>query len=79
MKHLIHLAASSSIICLPGCEDERNAFGDASGEAVLARYAAYGADTVVLEDGSGDIVVKAGEGVCRYRTDHIDNRCLKAI
>ncbi len=73
MQHLMQLAAAASTISLPSCDDERNAFGDASSEAVLARYAASGADTVVLKDGAGDIIVKSGNSVSRYRTSHIAN------
>lgn len=71
MRTLMHLAAGTSTICLPSCDDECQAFGDSSSEAVLTRYAAAGADTVVLKDGSGDVLVKSGEGVSRYRTGHI--------
>jgi 2-dehydro-3-deoxygluconokinase len=73
MKRLMHLAAGASTICLPSCDDERHAFGDPSSEAVLSRYAAAGADTIVLKDGSGDVVVQSGEGVSRYRTEHVTN------
>ena len=73
MSRLMHLAAGASTICLPSCDDERHAFGDASSEAVLTRYAAAGADTIVLKDGSGDVMVKSGDDVSRYRTDHIAN------
>ncbi len=73
MKRLMHLAAGASTICLPSCDDERHAFGDASSEAVLARYSAAGADTIVLKDGCGDVMVKSGDDVSRYRTDHIAN------
>lgn len=71
MKRLMHLAAGASTICLPSCDDERHAFGDATGEAVLARYAAAGAETIVLKDGADEVVVQSGDGVFRYRTDHI--------
>lgn len=73
MKRLMHLAAGASTICLPSCDDERRSFGDPSGEAVLARYAAAGADTIVLKDGSGDVVVQSGEGISRHRTEHVAN------
>lgn len=71
MKLMMHLAAGASTICLPSCDDERHAFGDASSEAVLARYVATGAGTVVLKDGSGDVVVRSGESVSRHRTEHV--------
>ncbi len=73
MQQLMQLAAGAASLALPSCDDERNAFGDASSEAVLARYAAAGADTIILKDGSGDIVVRSDKGVSRYRTDHIAN------
>ncbi|MEO9877061.1 MAG: sugar kinase [Anderseniella sp.] len=73
MKRLIHLAADASTICLPSCDDERCAFGDASSEAVLARYVAAGAGTIVLKDGSGDVVVRSGEDISRHRTEHVAN------
>ncbi len=73
MQHVMRLAAGASTISLPSCDDECNAFGDASSEAVLARYAAADADIVVLKDGSGDVMVKCGESFSRYPTDHIAN------
>ncbi|WP_108881404.1 PfkB family carbohydrate kinase [Anderseniella sp. Alg231-50] len=73
MKQLMHLAAGASTICLPSCDDEQRSFGDTSGEAVLARYAEAGAGIIVLKDGSGDVLVRSGDGVCRYRTEHVAN------
>lgn len=73
MKRLMHMAAAASSICLPSCDDEQTAFGDASAEAVLARYAKAGADTIVLKDGSGDVLVQSGEIVSPFPTDQIAN------
>ena len=73
MKRMMLLAAGASTICLPSCDDEQRSFGDPNGEAVLARYAEAGAGIIVLKDGSGEVVVSSGDGVCRYRTEHIAN------
>ena len=73
MKRLMHLAAGASTICLPSCDDEQKAFGDASSPAVLARYSEAGTGTIILKDGSGDVLVRSGDSVSRYRTEHIAN------
>ena len=73
MKHLTQLAAAASTVCLPSCDDEKNAFGDPSGQAVIERYAKAGADMIVLKDGSGDVLVQSGKDVSKYSTSHITN------
>jgi len=73
MKHLMHLAAAASTVCLPSCDDEQTAFGDTSSQAILERYAKAGADMIVLKDGSGDVLVQSGRDVSRYPTHHIAN------
>ena len=73
MKQLVRLAAAVSTICLPSCDDEQNAFGDTSGQAVLQRYAQSGTDLTVLKDGSGDVLVQAGREVTNYHTCHVAN------
>ncbi len=73
MKRLMHMAAAASSICLPSCDDEQTAFGDASAKDVLARYATAGADTIVLKDGSGDVLVQSGGIVSQFPTNDIAN------
>ncbi len=73
MKNLLQLAAAASTVCLPSCDDEKNAFGDTSGHVVIERYAKAGADMIVLKDGSGDVLVQSGDDLVNYSTSHIAN------
>ena len=73
MKRLMQLAAGAASICLPSCDDEQKAFGDASDNSIFDRYADAGAETVILKNGSGDVLVRSGGNISQFRTDHIAN------
>ncbi len=60
MRAMIERAAETATIILPSFDDEASAFGDADAGATLARYAARGADLVVVKNGAGDVSVKRG-------------------
>ncbi|NIZ11731.1 sugar kinase [Pseudooceanicola sp. HF7] len=49
-------AAGAATILLPSFDDEQACFGDASPADTLARYAALGADTVIVKNGGGEIL-----------------------
>jgi 2-dehydro-3-deoxygluconokinase len=49
-------AARAATVILPSFDDEHACFGDATPGATLARYAALGADTVIVKNGGGEIL-----------------------
>ncbi|GAA4228818.1 2-dehydro-3-deoxygluconokinase [Sagittula marina] len=51
-------AARAATILLPSFDDEKACFGDATPAATLARYAALGADTVIVKNGGGAILAR---------------------
>jgi len=61
MRDWIMQAAAVSDIALPSYEDEATTFKDADKAATLARYLNAGADTVVVKDGTDDVLVQ-GQG-----------------
>ncbi|WP_373354953.1 sugar kinase [Pseudoroseicyclus sp. CXY001] len=62
-------AASAAAILLPSADDEAAAFGDASAEATLARYAALGVPEIAVKAGGGPIHWQA-EGTAGVAAAH---------
>lgn len=62
MRETIMAAAEASAIVLPSFDDEKTVFGDASLAACAARYRDAGAETVVVKNGGGDMLVAGPEG-----------------
>lgn len=73
MRETLMAAASAASIVLPGFDDERAAFGDASPQATAERYATAGADLVVLKDGAGSVLVRTSAGLQEYRTPPVND------
>lgn len=60
MRDMIELAAGHSTIVMPSYDDEHSAFGDTSPDATLDRYSEKGASIVVVKNGPGDVMIRAG-------------------
>lgn len=65
MTASITAAAEVSDTVLPSHEDEATWFGDADPEATLARYLKAGAQTVVVKNGPGEILISDGGAISR--------------
>lgn len=73
MRETLMAAAAASSILLPGFDDERAAFGDASPQATADRYAGAGAGLVVLKDGAGTVLVQSGGEISAYPTPEVSD------
>jgi 2-dehydro-3-deoxygluconokinase len=63
MRRAVMVAAGVAAIALPSLDEETEVFGDASAAAVIARYRAAGAGTVVVKNGAGRVLAwDRGEG-----------------
>ena len=62
MTSAVTQAAKCSHAVLPSHEDEATWFGDATPLETAKRYSGLGADTVVVKNGSGEIVLRTGTG-----------------
>lgn len=60
MCHWVMAAAGAADIALPSYEDEADYFGDADTAATAARYEQAGARLVVVKDGAGPVLARAG-------------------
>lgn len=56
-RHAITAAAQVCRVLLPSFDDEAALFGDTAPEVTLARYAALGAETIVVKNGGGEIAL----------------------
>lgn len=72
MTNAIMHAAAVSSISLPSHEDEAEWFGDADSAATAARYAKAGARTVVVKNGSAEILIRANNTVTTLSPEKID-------
>ena len=72
MTNAIMHAAAVSSISLPSHEDEAEWFGDADSAATAARYAKAGARTVVVKNGSAEILIHANNTVTTLSPEKID-------
>lgn len=60
MREAVMAAAGVADIVLPSLDEEEAVFGEARAEAVIARYCAAGAGTVVVKNGAGRIAAWDG-------------------
>ncbi len=68
MREAVMAAAGVADIVLPSLDEEEAVFGEARAEAVIARYRAAGAGTVVVKNGAGQVAAwDAGEGAVQFQ------------
>lgn len=72
MCRVVMEAAALSDIVLPSHEDEATYFGDADVQATADRYAAAGAGVVVVKNGGGEMLTRAGGDYAQHAPEVVD-------
>ncbi|KQS72474.1 2-dehydro-3-deoxygluconokinase [Rhizobium sp. Leaf371] len=62
LRSVVEAGARAATVLLPSFDDEQAHFGDADPEATIARYRQWGAETILVKNGSGEARLADGAG-----------------